>query len=80
MMGCTRKCWEASDCPLHGEPMNPFGRDPGLNAYDCCENSGKSNINPRHLWDEHDTTRWFTDLAGWNAHAAKCDREECEVY
>jgi hypothetical protein len=60
--------------------MNPFGRSAPLSLYVCCENYAKLEINLRHLWDEHDSTRVFTDRVGWDAHASECDREECEVY
>jgi hypothetical protein len=79
LMGCTEKCWEPKDCPTHHQPMHPFGRSAPLGFYDCCENYGKSNINRRHLWDEHDSDRSFTDPAGWILHALGCDREECDV-
>jgi hypothetical protein len=80
-MRCTEKCWEPKKCPTHNQPMNPFGRSAPLGFYDCCENYGKSShFNPRHLWDVHDSDRFYGDPAGWNAHASECDREECEAY
>ena len=80
MTGCTEKCWTPTPCPDHGEPMHPFGRSSGLDSYDCCENYARSEINPRHLWDEHDSTRWYTDPDGWNAHAESCtdDYYDCQ--
>jgi len=69
---CTPKCWTAVECPDHGDRMNPFGRSAPIGAEGCCENYSLSAINPRHLWDEHDSTRWYTDPDGWDAHAASC--------
>jgi hypothetical protein len=80
MVGCTEKCWEPIECPTHRQPMNPIGRSAPLGFHDCCRNYAKSAINSRHLWDEHDSTRSYSDHVGWNLHAAKCDREECRVY
>jgi hypothetical protein len=80
VLGCTRKCWEAYPCPTHGHDMTPFGRSAPLSFYVCCENYGKPAINPRHLWDEHDGTRVYTDRVGWNLHATLCEEEDCEVY
>ena len=70
--GCTEKCWTPVNCPDHGHEMNPCGRDSGMQSYDCCENYGKPRINPRHLWHEHDSSRWYTDPEGWAAHEASC--------
>jgi len=69
---CIEKCWKAKDCPDHGNRMNPFGRSSGLGSYDCCDNWQKSDVNPRHLWDVHDSTRWYTDPEGWDAHEECC--------
>lgn len=54
-------------------------RSAPLSTYRCCDNYAKSAINPRHLWHIHDSTRWYTDPDGWNAHAASCNRDDCEV-
>lgn len=69
-MTCTANCWTPVPCPTHGGLMFPFGRSHG--GYPCCDNYARSELNPRHLWDEHDSTRWYTDPAGWNAHEANC--------
>lgn len=55
--------------------MNPFGRSAPIGAEGCCDNYAKSEINPRHLWNEHDSTRWYTDPEGWADHEANC--KEC---
>ena len=69
---CTERCWTPVVCPQHGSIMNPFGRSSGLEGYDCCNNWAKSEINPRHLWTEHDSTRIYTDPDGWAAHELEC--------
>jgi len=69
-VGCTPKCWSAVECPEHGERMPPWGRDNAGTA--CCENYARSIVNPRHLWDEHDSTRWYHDPIGWDAHQGYC--------
>lgn len=73
-MLCSEKCWTPVVCPDHGDRMYPFGRSAGYEAYYCCDNYADPQINPRHLWDEHDSTRWYTDKEGWNAHEASCDQ------
>jgi hypothetical protein len=77
-MTCTEKCWEATECPDHGHSMTPFGRSAPVEMFQCCDNRFNPQINPRHLWDKHDSTRWYTDPDGWNAHASECDRDDCE--
>ena len=72
---CTEKCWTAVACPDHGDRMYPFGRSAGDYAYYCCDNHMLPRVNPRHLWNEHDSTRWYTDPEGWNTHEASC--KEC---
>lgn len=72
---CTERCWTPVPCPDHGDRMQPFGRSGA--DYVCCDNYAKSALNPRHLWSEHDSTRIYTDPAGWAAHAAACEREDC---
>lgn len=52
--------------------MTPFGRSAPLDFHICCENYAKPNLNGRHLWDEHDSTRWYTDPEGWATHEASC--------
>lgn len=72
---CGPKCWTRIPCPDHGDGMNPFGRSSPIGAEGCCDNYAKSDINPRHLWSEHDSTRWYTDPEGWADHEANC--KEC---
>ena len=43
---------------------------------EVCDNYADPKLNPRHLWDEHDSTRWYTDPEGWNDHEASC--KECK--
>lgn len=80
MTTCTEKCWTPVACPVHGDDMKPCGRSAGLEAYICCDNYMRSDINPRHLWNIHDSTRWYTDPDGWNAHAEACtdDYTDCQ--
>lgn len=72
-MTCSEKCWTPVPCPDHGDPMTPFGRSAPAGDWQCCENYAKSALNPRHLWDEHDSTRWYTDTRGWNEHERDCE-------
>jgi len=72
---CGPKCWTRVPCPDHGNGMNPLGRSAPIGFYDCCENYAKSEINPRHLWDKHDSSRYYTDPLGWADHEKNC--EEC---
>lgn len=72
-MSCTVKCWTPVPCPDHGYDMTPCGRSAPFPELLCCDNYADSTINPRHLWDEHDSTRWYTDPEGWAAHEAGCD-------
>ena len=76
-MSCAPYCWTPKSCPDHGDYMPPFGRSAPTEMYVCCDNYARSDINPRHLWDEHDSTRWYTDPVGWNSHADQCEREDC---
>jgi len=71
-MRCTSICWTPVPCPEHGEPMTPCGRDAGPEKYPCCDTYMDPQANPRHLWNEHDSTRWYVDQAGWNEHEAVC--------
>lgn len=72
MSGCTEACWTPVPCPDHGNTMLPRGRSAALREFICCDNRMDSAINPRHLWDEHDSTRHYTDPEGWAAHEASC--------
>ena len=72
-MVCTERCWTGTPCPDHGDTMTPFGRSAPIDMWQCCENYAKSAINPRHLWDEHDSTRYYHDLVGWAEHEDSCE-------
>lgn len=37
-----------------------------------CDNYSHQDLNPRHLWDEHDSARWYTDPIGWEQHEKTC--------
>lgn len=71
-MSCDEKCWTPVHCPVHGDRMDPRGRSAGLDVFECCERRYDPDINPRHLWDEHDSTRWYTDPEGWAEHERTC--------
>lgn len=73
MSGCTEACWTPARC-VHDREMNPFGRSAPLEAYVPCDCYQSSAGNPRHLWHEHDSTRWYTDPEGWAAHEATCNQ------
>lgn len=72
-MICTEKCWTPVNCPDHGDRMNPRGRSAGPYAYDCCDNRHDPDNNTRHLWNECDSTRWYTDPEGWYKHERQCE-------
>lgn len=77
-MICTEICWTPTKCPEHGDVMYPLGRSAGEYAHYCCDNYANPRVNPRHLWDEHDSTRWYTDPEGWNEHEKNCPK--CNPY
>ena len=72
-MTCTEKCWTIVSCTTHGNGMNPRGRSAPLSSYYCCEGYADYELNPRHLWDEHDSARWYTDPEGWTEHENNCN-------
>lgn len=72
MSTCTEKCWTAVPCPAHGDSLPPRGRSAGEDFYRCCESYSDSDVNPRHLWNEHDSTRYYTDPEGWAEHERDC--------
>ena len=75
--GCSPECWTAATCPACGGDLPPRGRSVPLemNIPTCCDDSRIDPlVNRRHLWSEHDDTRWYTDPDGWAAHVAECDR------
>lgn len=73
--GCSPACWTPVRCPVHGGELTPFGRSAPLGYPRCCDRYSDSSINPRHLWDEHDDARSYTDPEGWARHVASCS--EC---
>jgi hypothetical protein len=73
-MSCTSKCWEESYCPDHNQEMHPWGRSLPMYLQDCCDNAGNRAVNPRHLWDIHDSDRYYRDRDGWDAHYSTCDQ------
>lgn len=54
--------------------MAPVGRSAGEYFYHCCESYMDPAVNPRHLWSEHDSTRWYADKEGWNKHEQTCEQ------
>lgn len=70
--GCGPKCWTPARCPVHGVEMPPGGASLPQGMTRCCERVYDRRINPRHLWDEHDSTRYYADPDGWNQHKASC--------
>lgn len=74
MSGCSDKCWTPTLCPDHGDRMTPRGRSAPMDMWICCDNRYDPSINECHLWDEHDSTRWYTDPEGWEAHEATCQQ------
>ncbi|MCC7061049.1 MAG: hypothetical protein IT508_12535 [Burkholderiaceae bacterium] len=70
---CTEACWTPVECPTCGRKLTPRGRSAPLECFsDCCEEHKNSTLNRRHLWDEHDSTRIYTDPVGWEAHVKQC--------
>jgi len=72
---CGPKCWTPVPCPDHGDDMKPVGRSVPMGVLICCENYVLATINPRHLWNEHDSDRVYSDPRGWADHEKNC--EEC---
>ncbi len=75
MSKCTSICWTRVDCPDHGRELWPRGRSAPLGVGSCCSKADASATNPRHLFDEHDSDRHFSDPEGWKAHVQTC--HEC---
>jgi hypothetical protein len=71
---CSEKCWTPVPCPICGCALYPAGRSVPMafNEADCCAMARNSKANTRHLWDEHDSTRHYTDPAGWAEHERTC--------
>jgi hypothetical protein len=75
-MTCTAQCWMSVRCPACGNSLGPRGRSMPLemSGSSCCEDARQDHrVNPRHLWDEHDSTRYYTDPEGWAAHERACE-------
>lgn len=67
--------WTRVHCPDCGNPLPPRGRSLPLEMIppDCCERyRSDPNVNTRTLWDEHDSTRHYTDPDGWAEHERTC--------
>lgn len=54
--------------------MPPMGRSVALEMTPFCDCYADVKLNKRHLWSEHDETRWYSDPYGWNAHADNCEQ------
>jgi hypothetical protein len=74
---CTEACWTPVPCPECGRYLQPRGRD-AAGAYEaqCCLDAKHGEGYHRHLWDEHDGARGYTDPEGWARHVAAC--QECQ--
>ena len=80
-ISCTPACWQEQRCEVCRRPIPPSGRSVALESVagycsseDC---SGHPIRNPRHLWDEHDSVRRYTDSTGWELHIVSY--EQCQV-
>lgn len=75
---CTPECWTEQRCTVCGRPIAPFGSSVAIEAASgYCEHECPGNPSlghPRHLWDEHDSNRWFADPDGWDEHVASCEQ------
>jgi hypothetical protein len=73
---CGERCWTPTACPECGGALGPRGRSLPLEmSYSsCCEDARQDASNHRHLWDEHDSTRFYTDPFGWLKHTESCER------
>ncbi len=69
---CGEACWTALACPKCGQIMPPRGRSAPMGTECSHHEEIVSPANLRHLWDEHDSTRHYTDPDGWAAHVAGC--------
>lgn len=69
---CTPACWTPVRCPLHGVEMPPGGVSLPQGVVRCCDRVYDARVNPRHLWDEHDSNRLYADPDGWRQHVAGC--------
>ena len=71
MSGCTEKCWTPVRCE-HDREMSPRGRSEPLERPSFCDCYEDYRKNPRHLWDVHDDSRFYSDPQGWAMHLAAC--------
>lgn len=72
MSTCAPSCWEPVRCPTHGREMTPLGRSAPMEMISCCDAHADPKVNTRHLWNEHDSTRHYTDPEGWAEHEKNC--------
>ena len=68
-------------CTVCGRQFAPAGRGVGLEAsgsycdtFEPCDPDQKQAAKRRHLWDEHDSNRSYTDAEGWRQHQVGCVR------
>jgi hypothetical protein len=75
MNNCSAVCWTPVPCPDCGNALPPRGRSVAMATTPptCCMEYRDTIGNRRHLWDEHDSTRHYTDPDGWAAHVAACE-------
>jgi hypothetical protein len=72
---CDEGCWKPRRCDRCGRTKKPHGRSVPIEAANgyCDQDCPGYEPNVRHLWDEHDDARHFTDPAGWLAHTKDCE-------
>ena len=78
MIQCDAKCWTPVECTRCHRRKQPRGRSVPIEAANdyCsfdCPGYGATPPAP-HLWDEHDSTRHYTDPEGWKEHLDECPR------
>lgn len=73
---CYEACWAEEVCAVCHRVKVPVGRDlPMAAGGGYCDGDCRGYGWPkRHLWDEHDKARHYTDPDGWAAHEASCAR------
>jgi hypothetical protein len=74
---CTYACWTATRCASCKRDMAPRGRSiplEALTSFCVCDGATDPKVNPRHLWNMHDSDRAYTDPIGWRAHVLGCSR------
>lgn len=73
---CDEVCWTPKRCPTCDSPLGPRGRSVPLECHEseCCAEARQASANKRHLWDEHDSTRHYSDPYGWAKHVESCSR------